>query len=143
MAGNGLTSTLLGIRAGLEGFRPSVVGVVLAGYYLGFAVGSLAAPPTIVRVGHVRVFAGLASLASGTVLIHVLRPEPATWFVLRAVSGMCISALYVVCEQHTSELQSLMRISYAVFCLKKTKTQHQNTYDNLIRTQKTETYTRT
>src|SRR3546814_5674404 len=26
-------------------------------------------------------------------------------------------------EEHTSELQSLMRISYAVFCLQKTKTQ--------------------
>src|SRR3546814_10250090 len=30
-------------------------------------------------------------------------------------------------EEHTSELQSLMRISYAVFCLKKKKTQ-QNTH---------------
>src|SRR3546814_4928459 len=28
-------------------------------------------------------------------------------------------------EEHTSELQSLMRISYAVFCLKKTKTTNQ------------------
>src|SRR3546814_1808799 len=28
-------------------------------------------------------------------------------------------------EEHTSELQSLMRISYAVFCLKKKKTQTQ------------------
>src|SRR3546814_6057463 len=27
-------------------------------------------------------------------------------------------------EEHTSELQSLMRISYAVFCSKKTKTRH-------------------
>src|SRR3546814_9725130 len=27
-------------------------------------------------------------------------------------------------EEHTSELQSLMRTSYAVFCLKKTKTKH-------------------
>src|SRR3546814_7450730 len=27
-------------------------------------------------------------------------------------------------EEHTSELQSLMRISYAVFCLKKNKTQY-------------------
>src|SRR3546814_6829948 len=27
-------------------------------------------------------------------------------------------------EEHTSELQSLMRISYAVFCLKKTKQEH-------------------
>src|SRR3546814_1312672 len=30
-------------------------------------------------------------------------------------------------EEHTSELQSLMRISYAVFCLKKKKTQHKAT----------------
>src|SRR3546814_5327184 len=29
-------------------------------------------------------------------------------------------------EEHTSELQSLMRISYAVFCLKKKKTQTEN-----------------
>src|SRR3546814_1759981 len=28
-------------------------------------------------------------------------------------------------EEHTSELQSLMRLSYAVFCLKKKKLQHQ------------------
>src|SRR3546814_2437931 len=30
-------------------------------------------------------------------------------------------------EEHTSELQSLMRISYAVFCLKKKKTQEHTT----------------
>src|SRR3546814_5748842 len=30
-------------------------------------------------------------------------------------------------EEHTSELQSLMRISYAVFCLKKKKKHEQNT----------------
>src|SRR3546814_1140291 len=30
-------------------------------------------------------------------------------------------------EEHTSELQSLMRISYAVFCLKKKKTKETNT----------------
>src|SRR3546814_6018112 len=29
-------------------------------------------------------------------------------------------------EEHTSELQSLMRISYAVFCLKKKKTKNKN-----------------
>src|SRR3546814_2653694 len=30
-------------------------------------------------------------------------------------------------EEHTSELQSLMRISYAVFCLKKKKNKQKNT----------------
>src|SRR3546814_2699624 len=32
-------------------------------------------------------------------------------------------------EEHTSELQSLMRISYAVFCLKKKMNNKYNTYD--------------
>src|SRR3546814_8799456 len=33
-------------------------------------------------------------------------------------------ASYLRSEEHTSELQSLMRISYVVFCLKKTNTIH-------------------
>src|SRR3546814_5792101 len=37
-------------------------------------------------------------------------------------------------EEHTSELQSLMRISYAVFCLKKTnhKDDHQQQYHHIL-----------
>src|SRR3546814_10061169 len=37
-------------------------------------------------------------------------------------------------EEHTSELQSLMRISYAVFCLKKKKKQKNNDTDNSKKT---------
>src|SRR3546814_6356169 len=44
---------------------------------------------------------------------------PDTWWVPREGRS----------EEHTSELQSLMRISYAVFCLKKTQKQ-QNSYYN-------------
>src|SRR3546814_4968745 len=40
-------------------------------------------------------------------------------------------------EEHTSELQSLMRISYAVFCLKKKTTT--KTKDNTQQTQQTQT----
>src|SRR3546814_2924793 len=48
---------------------------------------------------------------------HARRPEPGTRQVSPGVCGRGRS------EEHTSELQSLMRISYAVFCLKKkTKT---------------------
>src|SRR3546814_10330074 len=39
-------------------------------------------------------------------------------------------------EEHTSELQSLMRISYAVFCLKKKKQQHNHEKNNTITKQK-------
>src|SRR3546814_8837530 len=37
------------------------------------------------------------------------------------VSGLTLSATGKRSEEHTSELQSLMHISYAVFCLKKKK----------------------
>src|SRR3546814_2671413 len=37
-------------------------------------------------------------------------------------------------EEHTSELQSLMRISYAVFCLKKKMTQHNHCLKNASQT---------
>src|SRR3546814_2226128 len=40
-------------------------------------------------------------------------------------------------EEHTSELQSLMRISYAVFCLKKKKT---TTHGETLKTQITKTH---
>src|SRR3546814_8560338 len=35
--------------------------------------------------------------------------------------GVCLSVTAARSEEHTSELQSLMRTAYAVFCLKKTK----------------------
>src|SRR3546814_5655375 len=44
--------------------------------------------------------------------------KPGAWADMIAVSRS---------EEHTSELQSLMRISYAVFCLKKTNISHQIT----------------
>src|SRR3546814_2880269 len=39
-----------------------------------------------------------------------------------ALTGLEIGIALLRSEEHTSELQSLMRISYAVFCLKKKKT---------------------
>src|SRR3546814_7931074 len=45
-----------------------------------------------------------------------------------SLSGLCATERS---EEHTSELQSLMRISYAVFCLKKKKTKD-HTYNYII-----------
>src|SRR3546814_8908938 len=39
------------------------------------------------------------------------------------MAGIMWATGYIRSEEHTSELQSLMRISYAVFCLKKKNTQ--------------------
>src|SRR3546814_3574337 len=44
-------------------------------------------------------------------------------------------------EEHTSELQSLMRISYAVFCLKKKKTEIKDEINKELRLHKTKVST--
>src|SRR3546814_1534588 len=44
--------------------------------------------------------------------------------VLAAIGQAKVRMVRLRSEEHTSELQSLMRISYAVFCLKKKKKKH-------------------
>src|SRR3546814_3685203 len=45
-------------------------------------------------------------------------------------SGTTRAAGFMRSEEHTSELQSLIRISYAVFCLKKKKHNKKNTHQH-------------
>lgn len=96
--GNGLQGSLLGVRAGLEGFAESETGLIMAGFYAGFLMGSLAVPKLVQRVGHVRVFGALASLASAAVLLHVIWLSVPGWIVIRLVTGFCFAGLYIVCE---------------------------------------------
>src|SRR3546814_4353594 len=50
-----------------------------------------------------------------------LKPNRSSSGVLGSVERTCLLNSSPRSEEHTSELQSLMRISYAVFCLKKKK----------------------
>ena len=98
MVGHGLLLTLLGVRATLEGFSTGVIGVVMSAYFLGFVAGSAVALRLLQRVGHVRVFAALASLASVAALVHSVFIDPVTWAMMRLVTGFCSAGLYVVAE---------------------------------------------
>src|SRR3546814_9460564 len=66
--------------------------------------------------------------AAGTSIAITFQPVVSCWPAARAatptvrIPAALIADLPNRSEEHTSELQSLMRISYAVFCLKK-KTQ--------------------
>jgi MFS family permease len=98
MLGAGLQSTLLGVRATIEEFPTPVTGVIMSCYYVGYLAGTLLAPRLLRRVGHVRVFATLAALASIAVLIHGTWVHPIPWAVMRLLSGVCFAGIYVVAE---------------------------------------------
>jgi len=98
MLGNGLQGTLLGIRGAIEGFSPNTMAWVMSGYFIGFLGGSRMAPEMIRRVGHVRVFAALASLVSACLILYAAVPNVIVWLCLRIVIGFCFSGVYVVAE---------------------------------------------
>ena len=98
MLGDGLQNTLLAVRASLEGFPTAVTGLIMSTFYVGFLGGSILTPRIVERVGHIRVFGALASLASAAVLVHGVLVTPVTWGALRLVSGFCLAGLYVVAE---------------------------------------------
>src|SRR3546814_3903605 len=51
--------------------------------------------------------------------VHALRPALLIVRDIATLEGPSGPSFFARSEEHTSELQSLMRISYAVFCLKK------------------------
>src|SRR3546814_9478631 len=79
-------------------------------------------PPMAGRDEQRRFWAAIASgMASEDAAIKagVSQAVGTRWF--RKGGGMPPAMFELRSEEHTSELQSLMRISYAVFCLKKKK----------------------
>jgi MFS family permease len=122
MIGNGLQGSLLGVRASLEGFPTAVTGMLMSGYYVGFLAGSTLTPKLLARVGHIRVFGALASLASVAILIHAMLVQPTAWGLMRLVSGFCYAGLYVVAEswlnnQATNETRGQLLSVYMVVTL--------------------------
>ena len=104
--GNGLQGTLLGVRASLEDFGPVVTGVVMSAYSVGLLVGSFETPKLISQVGHIRVFAAFASIISTAALVFSIAVTPVTWLILRFMTGICMSGLYIVAESWLNQASS-------------------------------------
>jgi len=98
MVGNGMQGTLLGIRGEIEGIPTTQMSVVMAGYFGGFVLGSRIVPGLIQRVGHVRVFAALASLISAVLIVYAAAPNWIVWALLRLLIGFCFCGVYITAE---------------------------------------------
>ncbi len=103
LAGGGLLSTLIALRAEIEGFPLFAIGFLTSAYFAGFIAGCLATPFLVKRVGHVRVFAALSSLIAAATLIHVLVIDIWVWIGLRALTGFAFAGLYILIESWINE----------------------------------------
>ena len=98
MVGNGLQGTLIGIRGEIEGFSTIELSIVMSAYFVGFLGASQLVPELIRRVGHVRVFAALASFISAVLIAYPLLTNPIFWSVGRVVIGFCYCGVYITAE---------------------------------------------
>lgn len=104
--GHGLSGSLVSLRANAADFGTDVTGFVMSGYSAGLLISTFLTPRLVRDVGHVRAFAGLASIVSTAVLLFPLWVNPLFWFLMRLVTGLCISGLFIVCESWLSAASS-------------------------------------
>jgi len=106
LAGNGLQTTLLSVRANLEQFPITLIGTMMSCYFVGYILGCLVCPFFVRTAGHIRTFAALASLSAIVALLHLLFIDPWIWMGLRIVTGACLAGLAMIAESWINERTS-------------------------------------
>ena len=106
MMAYGFQGSLLGVRAVQEEFSLTSTGFMMSGYFVGYFIGAATIPNIISRVGHIRVFAAFASLASLVVLVHSVIIHPFVWFLLRILTGVSMVCIYTVAESWLNDRSS-------------------------------------
>jgi MFS family permease len=98
MIAHGLQMQLMGIRSVVEDFGVITTGIFMSGYYVGYFSGSQTTPKLVQKVGHIRVFAAFASLASLSALLAAVYVNPFIWTMSRFITGISMVSCYIVAE---------------------------------------------
>jgi len=95
---HGFQGNLLQVRSVIEDFSIVSTGIIMSGYYFGYFVGANMIPNLVSKVGHIRVFAAFASMASLSILIHAVFVNPYVWTLGRFLTGFSLIGVYIVVE---------------------------------------------
>ena len=98
MVSHGFQGNLLGIRANLENFNFIATGIMMSGYFVGYFLGANMIPNLVSKVGHIRVFAAFASMASLSSLVHALFVDPIVWTLARFLTGFSMIGILIIVE---------------------------------------------
>jgi len=99
----GIHGLILPVRGTAEGFSSFSLGLLGTGWALGYILGCLYTARLVARVGHIRSFSVMASLAAITILLQLLLIDDWSWIALRAVSGFCFAGAAMIVESWLSE----------------------------------------
>jgi len=98
MIAHGLQGNLLGVRSVIEEFSFIATGIMMSGFFIGYFIGANMVPKLVGKVGHIRVFAAFASMASLSILIHAVFVNPFIWTLGRFLTGFSIVGIFIVVE---------------------------------------------
>ena len=73
-------------------------GAMMSGYFVGYFLGANMVPDLVRKVGHIRVFAAFASMASLSILIISAYVNPIVWTFARFITGMSVVSCFIVAE---------------------------------------------
>ncbi|MCB1694077.1 MAG: MFS transporter [Pseudomonadales bacterium] len=103
LVGHGLQLTLAPMYADSLGWTAQEIGYTGSAYFGGFVVGCLVVPTLVARVGHIRMFAVLASTATAALLLLGLFESVVIWMIARGMTGLAFAGLYMVIESWLNE----------------------------------------
>jgi len=95
---HGFQGNLLQVRSVIENFTFITTGIIMSGYFVGYFVGASVIPNLVSKVGHIRVFAAFASMASLSILLHAVFVDPIIWTIARFLTGFSLIGVYIVVE---------------------------------------------
>ena len=103
LMGNGLLFIIIPMSMRLDGQDTDAIGLVMSLYFVGMLLGSLYGKHLISRVGHIRIFAACASVATMCALLHSIWSVPLVWGVLRVLIGFTNATFFMTMETWLSE----------------------------------------
>ena len=95
---HGFQGNLVQVRSVIEDFSFITIGIIMTGYFVGYFVGANIIPNLVSKVGHIRVFAAFASMASLSILLHAVFVNPIIWTIARFLTGISLIGVYIVVE---------------------------------------------
>ena len=115
MIAHGLQMQLMGIRSVVEDFSVITTGIFMSGYFMGYFLGSNTTPKLVQKVGHIRVFAAFASLASLSALLAAVYVNPVMWTLSRFITGISLVSCYIVTESWCHTIVLVIKLVLEIY----------------------------
>ena len=99
----GINGLILPVRGTLEEMSTISLGLLGAGWALGYIIGCFQVPKLVSKVGHIRAFSVMSALASLSILGSAMLIYAPAWILLRGVAGFAFAGAAMIVESWLTE----------------------------------------